>query len=214
MNRCGRSARTSGYGEDMLHRHSEAVLGPRPAGRETRILVTLSKRAAEDPAHVENLVLTGMNCARINCAHDDADVWAAMIANVRAAAHAHGRTCLVLMDLAGPKIRTRNVVTPPDRKTVAAGDRIFLTFGKPDGERGIRLSDELHDAVGDDPSDGRRSGVDQGRPDPGRDRRGARRRPGHARRPDAAGRTALAEGERHQLSRHGAAPLAADAGRS
>ena len=113
-------------GEDMLHRHSEAVLGPWPAGRETRILVTLSKRAAEDPAHVENLVLTGMNCARINCAHDDAEVWAAMIANVRAAAHAHARTCLVLMDLAGPKIRTRNVITPPDRKTVAAGDRIFL----------------------------------------------------------------------------------------
>jgi pyruvate kinase len=37
------------FGEDMLHRQSEAVLGPWPAGRETRILVTLSKRAAEDP---------------------------------------------------------------------------------------------------------------------------------------------------------------------
>ncbi|HNL24651.1 MAG TPA: pyruvate kinase, partial [Pseudomonadales bacterium] len=81
--------------------------------------------------HVENLVLTGMNCARINCAHDDAKVWAAMIANVRAAARANGRNCLVLMDLAGPKIRTRYVMTPPDRKTVSAGDRIFLTFGKP-----------------------------------------------------------------------------------
>jgi pyruvate kinase len=119
------------FGEDMLHRQSEAVLGPWPAGRETRILVTLSKRAAEDSAHVENLVLTGMNCARINCAHDDAEVWAAMIANVRAAARASGRTCRVLMDLAGPKIRTRNVITPPDRKTVAAGDCIFLAFGKP-----------------------------------------------------------------------------------
>src|SRR5690606_32822022 len=118
-------------GEDLLHLHSEAVLGRRPAGRETRILVTLSSRAAEDPAHVENLVLTGMNCARINCAHDDTKVWAAMIANVRAAARANGRNCLVLMDLAGPKIRTRYVMTPPDRKTVSAGDRIFLTFGKP-----------------------------------------------------------------------------------
>ena len=114
-----------------MHRHSEAVLGPRPAGRETRILVTLSARAAEDPAHVENLVLTGMNCARINCAHDDPKAWTAMVSNIRTAARAHGRTCRVLMDLAGPKIRTRNVVTPPDRKTVAAGDRIFLTFAKP-----------------------------------------------------------------------------------
>jgi pyruvate kinase len=119
------------YGQEALRRHSEAVLGPPLAGRETRILVTLSKRSAEDPAHVENLVLTGMNCARINCAHDDAEVWAAMISNVRAAARANRRTCLVLMDLAGPKIRTRHVMTPPDRKTVTAGDRIFLAFAKP-----------------------------------------------------------------------------------
>jgi pyruvate kinase len=119
------------YGEEALHRHSEAVLGPKPAGRETRILVTLSARAAEDPAHVQNLVLTGMNCARINCAHDGPDAWAAMIANVRATASANGRSCLVVMDLAGPKIRTRYVVTPPDRKRVAANDRIFLAFGKP-----------------------------------------------------------------------------------
>ena len=120
------------YGEEALRCHSEAVLGAPPAGRETRILVTLSERAPEDPDHVENLVLTGMNCARINCAHDDVDTWAAMITNVRGAALANGRTCLVLMDLAGPKIRTRYVVTPPDRKTVAAGDRIFLAFGKPE----------------------------------------------------------------------------------
>jgi len=118
-------------GMNALHRHSEAVLGPKPAGRETRIMVTLSARAAEDPAHVENLLLTGMNCARINCAHGDPKVWTAMVSNIRTAARAHGRTCRVLMDLAGPKIRTRNVVTPPDRKTVAAGDCIFLTFAKP-----------------------------------------------------------------------------------
>ena len=95
------------------------MLGPRPAGRQTHILVTLSARAAEDPAHVENLVLTGMNCARFNCAYDDPKAWTAMVSNIRTATRAHGRTCRVLMDLAGPKIRTRNVVTPPDRKTVA-----------------------------------------------------------------------------------------------
>ena len=146
------------FGEDMLHRHSEAVLGPWPDGRETRILVTLSKRAAGDPAHVENLVLAGMNCARINCAHDDAEVWAAMIANVRAAARANARTCLVLMDLAGPKIRTRNHndAGPQDRRR----RRPHLScLRQTRGELGIRLSDELHDAVGHVPSVGRRSGV-------------------------------------------------------
>jgi pyruvate kinase len=119
------------YGQEVLRRHCADVLGPPPEGRETRIMVTLSKRAAEDPAHVAELVRAGMDCARINCAHDDPDRWSAMIANVRKAAAANGRACAVLMDLAGPKIRTRHVVTPPDRKNVVAGDCIFLAFTKP-----------------------------------------------------------------------------------
>lgn len=119
------------FGQEALRRNSEAVFGAPPAGRETRILVTLSKRAAQEPAHVQNLVRSGMDCARINCAHDGPERWAAMIANVRTAARENGRACRVLMDLAGPKIRTRHVATPPDRKTVTAGERIFLAFEKP-----------------------------------------------------------------------------------
>ncbi len=119
------------YGREALQRLTEAVLGPSRSGRETRILVTLSKRAATDSAYVEKLIRSGMDCARINCAHYDQEVWAAMIANVRSASRANGRTCRVLMDLAGPKIRTRNVIRPPGRKAVAAGDRIFLSFDRP-----------------------------------------------------------------------------------
>ncbi|MEZ5786718.1 MAG: pyruvate kinase [Xanthobacteraceae bacterium] len=119
------------YGQAALHRHTEAVLGLAPKGRETRIMVTLSTRAATDAERVKGLVRAGMDCARINCAHDDPETWAAMIANVRAAARANGCSCPVLMDLAGPKIRTRQVLTPPDRKTVKPGDRIFLSFAKP-----------------------------------------------------------------------------------
>jgi pyruvate kinase len=47
-----------------------------------------------------------MDCARINCAHDDAEAWTAMAANVRAAAERHGRPCRILMDVGGPKLRT------------------------------------------------------------------------------------------------------------
>jgi pyruvate kinase len=36
------------------------------------------------------------------------------------------------MDLQGPKIRTREVLTPKDRKKVMAGDTILLTFGAPE----------------------------------------------------------------------------------
>jgi pyruvate kinase len=54
-----------------------------------------------------------MDIARINCAHDDAATWQAMIANVRSAATAAGRTCLIHMDLAGPKLRTGEMAASP-----------------------------------------------------------------------------------------------------
>jgi pyruvate kinase len=47
-----------------------------------------------------------MNIARINCAHDDAAAWRSMAEHVRQATEATGRSCLVAMDLAGPKLRT------------------------------------------------------------------------------------------------------------
>jgi pyruvate kinase len=47
-----------------------------------------------------------MNIARLNCAHDDVEAWHAMARHVRQATAAAGTTCLVAMDLAGPKLRT------------------------------------------------------------------------------------------------------------
>jgi len=46
---------------------------------------------------------------RINCAHDNADVWAAMIESTHRAGDAIGRRIRVLMDLGGPKGRIGEV---------------------------------------------------------------------------------------------------------
>ncbi len=81
-----------------------ALFGPRRRPRRTRVMVTLPREAADDPTFVRDLVAEGMAVARINCAHDDADAWARMAAHVRAAAGERG--VRVLMDLAGPKLRT------------------------------------------------------------------------------------------------------------
>lgn len=54
-----------------------------------------------------------MDCVRINCAHDDKVAWARMLDHVRRAEQATGRTCRILMDLAGPKIRTGPVEPGP-----------------------------------------------------------------------------------------------------
>lgn len=93
-------------GMRLLERNAVELLGPAAEDRAARIMVTLPSEAAADAGLVRTLVDSGMRIARINCAHDDTTAWKAMAANVRSASAAAGRTCLVAMDLGGPKLRT------------------------------------------------------------------------------------------------------------
>jgi len=86
--------------------HKQAILGEHPPGRDVSIMVTLPTEAALNPTLVAEMIAAGMDVARINCAHDVASLWEAMIANVREASKKAGRDCRILMDLAGPKLRT------------------------------------------------------------------------------------------------------------
>ena len=72
-------------GAAILRREQERIFGRSPGAQHTRIMVTLPTEAGDDPALVQRLIGAGMNCARINCAHDDPAVWTAMISNIRAA---------------------------------------------------------------------------------------------------------------------------------
>ncbi len=89
-----------------LNEHAHSLLGAGGGRRGTRIMVTMPSEAAADPDLVRDLLVAGMDIMRINCAHDDADAWKAMIGHLRAAERATGRTCRVYADLAGPKLRT------------------------------------------------------------------------------------------------------------
>lgn len=96
-------------GEQLLDGHAEALLGVPAQGRDVRIMVTMPREAANDPGLIVDLLRSGMDCMRINCAHDDVDIWAHMIAHLRAAEKSLGRRCRVAMDLAGPKLRTTQI---------------------------------------------------------------------------------------------------------
>lgn len=113
-------------GETRLRAATDRIFGPAREGRQGRILVTLPSDAAGDPALVREIAEAGADAVRINCAHDDVAAWAAMIAHVRAAEAATGRPLKVLMDIAGPKIRTGAVITPPERTRIAVGDTLYL----------------------------------------------------------------------------------------
>lgn len=101
------------HGEVLLARHTEALFGPAPEGRGVRIMVTMPSEAADDYGFVHDLVLAGMDCMRVNCAHDGPAEWSRMIGHLRRAAREIGRCCSVSMDLAGPKLRTADILPGP-----------------------------------------------------------------------------------------------------
>lgn len=70
-----------------------------------------------------------MDIARINCAHDDQAAWRAMSDNVRAVSEQFGYPIRVLMDIAGPKIRTGTVAASERR--IVTGDRFRLVAADP-----------------------------------------------------------------------------------
>ncbi len=86
--------------------HKTAILGDHPAGRDVSIMVTLPTEAGQNRQLVSEMIAAGMNVARINCAHDDASTWQSMIENVRTASAEAETDCRIIMDLAGPKLRT------------------------------------------------------------------------------------------------------------
>lgn len=94
------------HGEALLARNAARLFGPPAARRRVRIMVTLPSEAADAPDLVRAMVKAGMNCARINCAHDDPDAWERMAAHVASARRDLGAGCRIFMDLAGPKLRT------------------------------------------------------------------------------------------------------------
>ncbi|WP_018276218.1 pyruvate kinase [Teredinibacter turnerae] len=123
-------------GGALLQKHTDAVFGPAPELRDVRIMVTLPTQAADDFGFIKQLLLDGMDCARINCAHDDKTHWQKMIDNVREAQDATGKQCKIYMDLAGPKIRTgalaKKTGKPADILKVSTSDRLLLSAQQPD----------------------------------------------------------------------------------
>ena len=93
-------------GRFRLAENTLNLLGPTPAGRDVRIMVTMPTEAGTDYELVRDLLKAGMDCMRINCAHDDEAGWERMIGNLAQARNDLGKPCLLLMDIPGPKLRT------------------------------------------------------------------------------------------------------------
>ncbi|MEQ1677483.1 MAG: pyruvate kinase [Chitinophagaceae bacterium] len=111
-------------GKLSLLQKSTALFGKKQTELVPYIMVTFDTSLADDYAKVKNLLQSGMNVARINCAHDDESAWFRMIQHIKRASKITGLSCKIYMDLAGPKIRT--VLKDKEKMKVEEGQVIFL----------------------------------------------------------------------------------------
>ncbi|MCW5514716.1 pyruvate kinase [Muriicola sp. Z0-33] len=96
--------------------NAKALLGYRSRGRRTRIMVTIPTAVAYDYQLAHDMIASGMNCARINCAHDSEKEWSLMIGHIRTASEKLKKKCKISMDLGGPKVRTGTLPAGPKVK--------------------------------------------------------------------------------------------------
>ncbi|MGB5608525.1 pyruvate kinase [Eudoraea sp.] len=96
--------------------NAKSLLGYRSKGRRTRIMVTLPTAVAYDYQLAHDMIASGMNCARINCAHDSEKEWSLMIGHIRTASEKLKKKCKISMDLGGPKVRTGTLTAGPKVK--------------------------------------------------------------------------------------------------
>jgi pyruvate kinase len=114
---------TSGRALDLK---TTQFFGPHRSGApQARIMATLPPEAADEPALVSHLLAAGMDCARINCAHDNVRAWERMIDNVRAAGVELKLAPRVLMDIGGPKCRVVEVQAS-EKFRLKPGERVEL----------------------------------------------------------------------------------------
>ncbi len=73
--------------------------------RRTKIVCTIGP-ATRDPKTLERLVAAGMNVARLNFSHGTHEEHAQVVQDVRAIAERLRKPVAILLDLAGPKVRT------------------------------------------------------------------------------------------------------------
>ena len=121
------------------------ILSGRPVAnggaRRTKIIATLGP-ATDSPEMIRQLILAGLNVARINMSHATPEQTRLTVERIRAASDELQKRVGILMDLQGPAIRTGELPTslnlkPGERIPTyvkrggndAAGERCGRTFG-------------------------------------------------------------------------------------
>ncbi len=94
---------------------------------KTKIVCTIGP-ASESPKIMEQMILSGMNVARLNFSHGDFNGHGRAIENLRASSRATGQRVSIMADLPGPKIRIGQLAKEP--LELKPGNTFTLTTDK------------------------------------------------------------------------------------
>ena len=130
---------------------ANALLGYPSDHLKTSIMVTMSSDMIRNPDLIRDLIDTGMNIARINCAHDSPEEWLEIIKVIREHEKHSSKSVRIFMDLAGPKIRTGNILTadpviklkPLRDREGQVVDTDLIVLGQLNGRARLSLSDDI-----------------------------------------------------------------------
>ncbi|RVW72288.1 Plastidial pyruvate kinase 4, chloroplastic [Vitis vinifera] len=81
--------------------------------RTAHIMVTVGQEVTENETLITDILKSGATIIRINCAHGNPSIWSEIIRRVRRSSQMLEKPCRILMDLAGPKLRTGNMKAGP-----------------------------------------------------------------------------------------------------
>jgi pyruvate kinase len=125
---CPVSSELFNCGDRNIAARADSLLGQVTSDSPIRLLVTLPSEAADEPDFLLRLAQLGVEAVRINCAHDDEVAWKRMVDNVNQAAAATGIQMKIMMDLAGPKIRTGKSRDKKELRWVSIGSELAITL--------------------------------------------------------------------------------------
>lgn len=94
---------------ELLKKNTTRLFGEGNNQISTRIMVTLPSDSAGNVKYMTDLLVSGMEIARINCSHDNPKIWKSMINAIHKAEKLSGKDCKIYMDLSGPKIRSEEI---------------------------------------------------------------------------------------------------------
>ncbi|MFK7984266.1 MAG: pyruvate kinase, partial [Saprospiraceae bacterium] len=135
----------------LLTKHANQLFNTTNKRHTTEIMVTMPTEASEDLELVRNLILAGMEIARINLSHDSIEVWQKMVDNLKNISRELNLPIKIYMDLSGPKIRTSEIAIPRNKKKknridnylpLKKGEHLILTKRPTKGKRAVYKDDK------------------------------------------------------------------------